>query len=171
MTMGDRIAVMNEGQIQQIAPPDETYARPANRFVAEFIGSPSMNTLPGTSREGHFEAARAPFALDLPGDLAETTGEVTLGIRPEHVSIHGDPGEGDLAAEVTVVENLGDSAVVYFEFGETEFLARTDPGLGVQSGQEVGLELPGRHLHLFDGHGQDAARVARSVDRGIEASD
>jgi multiple sugar transport system ATP-binding protein len=173
MTMGDRIAVMNEGEIQQFAPPDVTYAKPANRFVAEFIGSPSMNTITGTSSDGTFEASEADISIELPDDLKETTGPVTLGIRPEHVQISPDETSSDIdvVGEVSVVENLGDNMVVYFDFGAFEFLGRTTPGRAVSSGQNVGLSLPDDHLHLFDGQGQNAKRVERDVDRGVEASD
>ncbi|MFB6111809.1 MAG: ABC transporter ATP-binding protein [Halobacteriaceae archaeon] len=170
MTMGDRIAVMNEGEIQQMAPPAETYARPANRFVAEFIGSPSMNTISGTAEGETFQARQADMSVSLPGDLAEVTGEATLGIRPEHVEIHEDPTEAETAfvASVDVVENLGDSQVVYFEFESFEFLAIIDPGRSVAVGEEVGVALPPDHLHLFDGLGPNAERISRSVSRDVE---
>lgn len=173
MTMGERIAVMNEGKIQQLAPPEETYAKPANRFVAEFIGSPSMNTVSGTVEEGVFTAERADLSLDLPDDLAEFSGKATLGIRPEHIGLHPDATDAavDVRGDVSVVENMGDHQVVYFDFDAFEFLARTEPGRPIRPGEEVGLSLPGNQLHLFDGQSPDAERIERDVDRGVEASD
>jgi len=165
MTMGDRIAVMNEGRIQQVAPPDETYDRPANRFVAEFIGSPSMNMIVGQVEDGQFRADAADIAVTLPAALADatTSDRVTLGIRPEHVVL-GESGENAaFGGEVDVVENLGNNQIVYFDYGRFEFLAEVGPDHAVAAGDEVGIALPADHVHLFDGTAPDSERVERAA--------
>ncbi|MFB6104185.1 MAG: ABC transporter ATP-binding protein [Halobacteriaceae archaeon] len=165
MTMGDRIAVMNEGRIQQIAPPEKTYDRPANRFVAEFIGSPSMNMIDGSVEDGTFIADTADIQVSLPTTLvdAASSDRVTLGIRPEHVRLT-DPGdEAAFVGEVSVVENLGNNQIVYFEYDHFEFLAEVGPDHMVASGDEVGVALPEASLHLFDGTTPDSQRLERGA--------
>lgn len=164
MTMGDRIAVMNEGRIQQFAPPNETYRQPANRFVAEFIGSPAMNTVEGRVKDSTFEASHADVTVPLSGVLPESiSGDVTLGIRPEHVELAVNRtdvnGNITFTDEVTVVENLGNVAVAYFDFGTFEFLAELDPEDAVTAGDTVSVRLPSQYIHLFDGIDQEAERI------------
>jgi len=123
MTMGDRIAVMSQGHLQQVATPEDLYARPANTFVAGFLGSPGMNLLPGTVTQGPSGEALVevaggvvPFPSTLRASGPGGTGAVTLGVRPE--SLRLDP-EGPLHADVTIVELLG---------AETHVICRTPDG-------------------------------------------
>lgn len=166
MTMGDRIAVLNDGRIQQVAPPDDTYKRPTNRFVAEFIGSPSMNMIEGTIEDGAFAADAADIDVTVPDPLQDrtTADRVTLGIRPEHVELTDADDDVAFVGEVDVVENLGNNQVVYFDYGHFEFLAEVPPGHPVTDGDEVGIRLPAEHLHLFDGTGPESQRVARAIE-------
>src|SRR4028119_1711048 len=110
MTMGDRIAVMNAGQIQQIDSPLELYNRPANRFVAEFIGSPPMNFIP-VQVKAPLLITYEPFRLTLPEFWASVLQKydgrsLMMGIRPEHLSI-GVPAPKNLSVQVDLVEALG----------------------------------------------------------------
>ena len=115
MTMGDRIAVMNDGQIQQIAPPLEIYERPANRFVAEFIGSPPMNFLPVDFLPPS-KLAGSHFALDLADVQSESLSQIAvksliLGIRPQHLFIDTER-ESSIQIEVDLVEALGNETYI-----------------------------------------------------------
>jgi multiple sugar transport system ATP-binding protein len=156
MTMGTRIAVLSDGRLQQVGPPDEVYRRPANLFVAGFVGSPPMNTLPATVHAGPGEGRLVvgASAVALGPELARTVGErreVVLGVRPEHVRI----GSGDLAGTVRLVESLGHERHIVCELDE---VPATDPVIVRQSADEpapvvgdaVVLGAAVEHLHLFD---------------------
>jgi multiple sugar transport system ATP-binding protein len=107
MTMGDRVAVLRDGVLQQFAAPRELYRSPANMFVAEFIGSPAMNlfTLPVV---GHC-VALGDLSIPLPREITDTTGELVVGIRPEHL----DVGASGVEMQIDVVEELGADAYLY----------------------------------------------------------
>jgi multiple sugar transport system ATP-binding protein len=161
MTMGDRIAVMNHGEIQQFAPPGEAYRRPANRFVAGFIGSPSMNFVEGTARNGAFVSRDGEVEVDLPDDraAAATATELTLGIRPENVELAETADDHCVTGEVDVVENMGNLQQVYFRAGDTEFVAEVDPDAPVESGDAITARLAPGKLHLFDGVEGESERL------------
>lgn len=160
--MGDRVAVMHQGKIQQLAPPTETYRRPANRFVAEFIGSPSMNLLDGTITDGTFSADAADVTVSVPERLRgePTADHVTLGIRPENVAVVDESGPFSFAGTVDVVEMLGNVQEVHVLVGEEEFLAEIDPDHPVEQGDDVQVRLDPAKVHLFDGVGEESPRIA-----------
>ena len=149
MTMGDRVAVMNDGVLQQCASPRELFTEPVNVFVAGFIGSPSMNLLPATVADGIavYGSLRVPLS---PEQLeALESAAITIGVRPNDLDIGA---EGGLDATVEFVEELGSEAFLYCiaDGTDTEVVARTD-GLSVlQSGDKVSLVPRPRGLHLFD---------------------
>ncbi|HSP74024.1 MAG TPA: sn-glycerol-3-phosphate ABC transporter ATP-binding protein UgpC [Gaiellaceae bacterium] len=130
MTMGDRIAVMRSGLLQQVGTPEELYTRPANLFVAGFIGSPAMNFVDGAALDG-FGAGRV------------------VGFRPEHVRL-GTNGGVNFSARVEVVEYLGDEQLVHLALRETPVLAKLPVDQRVASGDEVTCSVPREKLHLFD---------------------
>ncbi|MFB6297617.1 MAG: ABC transporter ATP-binding protein [Salinirussus sp.] len=173
MTMGDRVAVMNGGQVHQIAPPEEIYRRPADRFVAQFIGSPSMNLLEGTARDGTFVGERTDVSVALPDGLPgiEDGQTISLGVRPEDVEL----GEADDAysfeATVDVKELLGNVQIVYFDFDGVEFLAEVDPDLPVTAGDEVRVRLRPDKLTVFDGIDPDSERIVPRNTRTSEVDD
>jgi multiple sugar transport system ATP-binding protein len=156
MTMGDRIAVMNAGQIQQLATPLELYNRPTNRFVAEFIGSPPMNFLP-VQVKSPLLLSRPPFRLTLPDSweapLRNYDGQMlTLGIRPEHLSISA-PAPKNLEVQVELVEALGSETYISAQLiGEEKTLlqARIEPDRPVTMGEKLWLSLAPDKIHLFD---------------------
>ena len=156
MTMGDRIAVMNAGQIQQLATPLELYNRPTNRFVAEFIGSPPMNFLP-VHVKSPLLLSRPPFRLTLPdtweAPLRTYDGQMlTLGIRPEHLSI-SVPAPKNLEVQVEMVEALGSETYISAQLiGEEKTLlqARIEPDRPVSMGEKLWLSLAPDKIHLFD---------------------
>lgn len=153
MTMGDRIAVMHQGQIQQIAPPLELYHRPANRFVAEFIGSPPMNFMP-VQVKGAPVISHPQFRLTLPVSwqeaLAAYDGQtVLLGIRPEHLAV-GLPAPKNLCVRVVRVEALGSETYVTADLAGEILQARIEGRRSVSLGEELWLTIAPEQVHLFD---------------------
>ncbi|WP_027052038.1 ABC transporter ATP-binding protein [Mesorhizobium erdmanii] len=150
MTMADRIVVMHDGLIQQVGAPLELYDRPANMFVAGFIGSPGMNFLPATVRKGSgSEAVLADGqALRLPDDLPLRDGDaITIGLRPEHIRLAED---GALRGEVVVVEPLGLSTQFYVKLAGQQLCVFAMGRAGVRPGDIVRLAADPASLHLFD---------------------
>jgi multiple sugar transport system ATP-binding protein len=143
MTMADRIAVMNEGRIEQLGAPLELYDRPANLFVAQFIGSPAMNVLEGVFRNDSVEALGARW----PSSAKAAEGQsVKYGIRPEHLSLAGD----GIGAEVEVVEPMGAETEVLVKVGGQSFIVMTHGRASFGPGEKVHLAPQAAHAHLFD---------------------
>ena len=152
MTMGDRIAVMKDGVLQQVAPPREIYDQPVNMYVAGFIGSPRMNFLPVTISD--HKAKASGFELNLP--KAPGVGRGILGIRPEHFlpTVAGDDAVIDLKVEV--LEILGADQYLYGKVGSDDLIARVDPQLKVSVDDRVRLGVNMSRLHLFDAETEKA---------------
>ncbi|GAC1313092.1 MAG: sn-glycerol-3-phosphate ABC transporter ATP-binding protein UgpC [Acidimicrobiales bacterium] len=151
MTMGHRIAVMDSGVLQQLGPPQDVYERPANLFVARFIGSPPMNTIAGTATTADGQPAVAvPGAAVAVGDVRPSGADVVVGVRPEHVRISGD---GLLPATVTLVESLGHERHVVCRLADGQtVIARQAAALAVPApGAAVRLQVDPTDLHFFDG--------------------
>ncbi len=152
MTMGDRIAIMNLGVVQQVGTPDEIYDHPANLFVAGFIGSPTMNFVPVTVQNGG-TAKASGFELTLPKAVACEKG--TLGFRPEALTDRVQNGSS-LEMKVDVVERLGSDQFLYGQVGSDAVTARIDPRIKVTPGDKVRLGLDTHALHLFDSETEKA---------------
>jgi multiple sugar transport system ATP-binding protein len=160
MTMGTRIAVMNEGLLQQVGSPQVLYDTPINRFVAGFIGSPSMNFVE-VHMEGSGEGARlvgpGDWSIPLPNryrDAATPRAGKTLvaGFRPEHLDIgEGGSGHGAFQARADVVEYLGNEELLHVNAADQDIVAIVDSEHRVRPGDIVSLVLPLDKLHLFDG--------------------
>ena len=146
MTMADRIAVMNEGSLQQVAPPRDIYDRPANIFVAGFVGSPAMNLLP-VSVEGR-RARASGFEVSLPQAFRVDRG--ILGFRPEALTARIDDRWPQLRIEVALAEVVGPYQFVHGSVGGDDIIARLDPGLKVRKRDRLQLSLRPQALHLFD---------------------
>jgi multiple sugar transport system ATP-binding protein len=157
MTMPDRVAVLREGVVQQVATPETVYHRPANRFVATVIGSPPMNFLPvafeasnGARRVVHesftLEVRSAALDLSLPPG-----GGCYVGIRPEDVRI--ERGAEGIAASVYATEPLGGETVIDVTIGDRVVKVIAPPTLQLEPGSPVRVTLDPRRLHLFDGAG------------------
>jgi multiple sugar transport system ATP-binding protein len=172
MTMGDRIAILNDGVLQQVGTPLECYHKPANEFVAGFIGEPSMNFLQmdvdGTTLRG----AGLTYPLDeTDASVLQGTDTVTFGIRPEDIEFDpGQRGDGaDFECVVDVVEPMGDANNVYLEFSddsvsESQTVIATVSGMRhVESGERLAVRFPEEAVHLFDGE-TGAALKSRSLD-------
>jgi multiple sugar transport system ATP-binding protein len=156
MTMADRIVVMQEGNVEQMGPPLDLYDRPANLFVAGFIGSPAMNFVEGVlarSEKGwRVVAGEASLALG-PGFAGQEGRKVVYGIRPEHLGV-GRPGEG-IAAEAEVVEPTGASTYVFTRIAGNPVTAIFTDRRKLEPGAPIGLLAQPDRIHLFDaGTGQ-----------------
>jgi multiple sugar transport system ATP-binding protein len=147
MTMGDRIAVMKDGVLQQVAPPREIYDQPANMYVAGFIGSPSMNFIPVTIQGKTAKASG--FDIELP--TSPGVERAVLGIRPEALTEHPTDGHPGMDLKIEVSEVLGADQFLYGVVGADTITARVDPNLKVSPGDRVRLGVDMRRLHLFDG--------------------
>jgi multiple sugar transport system ATP-binding protein len=161
MTMGDRIAVLRGGVLQQVGTPQELYTGPRNVFVARFIGSPAMNVVEveATSDGGHDVLTSKGFAIELPqGTLSRVKRDsddgLVVGFRPEHLELTGADvasGRARIPAVVDVVEYLGDEQLVHLHAGEIDLMAKLPVDAGrVDIGREVALAVPLDKLHLFD---------------------
>jgi multiple sugar transport system ATP-binding protein len=165
MTMADRIAVMKDGILHQVADPLTLYNHPVNRFVASFIGSPSMNFIEGNVEGGVF---RAPgFAVPMKGRLepvADRSGPATLGIRPEDIDLAGEegipasPGEdGSVVGSAESVEPMGNEVLLHADVSGTSLLARIGPELLPRVGATYRLRIDPGRAHLFDPRTGEAA--------------
>ncbi len=151
MTLGDRIVVLHKGVIQQVDAPMALYQRPANRFVAGFIGSPAMNVLPGELRNGCFRPAGSERDLQVPSGLPE--GPALLGLRPEGLAL--DPGLPVLSeVSLDVVERMGHETLVYFQLFGQPCVARLAPDATLAMGRRVTLGLKPAGWHLFAAEGE-----------------
>ncbi|MES2127456.1 MAG: sn-glycerol-3-phosphate ABC transporter ATP-binding protein UgpC [Pseudomonadota bacterium] len=146
MTMADRIVVMNAGRIEQVGAPLDLYDRPANLFVAGFIGSPGMNFIEGSVAAGQLHCADGTV-LSLPGPLPASGSRVTLGIRPEHIDIVDGAG---IKARADVIEPTGAETYVYAKVGSYPVCIAAARRLGVAPGQEITLAFAPERLHFFD---------------------
>jgi multiple sugar transport system ATP-binding protein len=152
MTMGDRIAVMKEGLLQQVAPPRELYDHPVNMYVAGFIGSPRMNFIPVTL-DGKMAKASG-FTVEF--ESAPGIQKGVLGIRPEDLDEQLREGGPKIDIKVEVVEVLGSDQFVYGKVGGDDVIARLDPQVKVAPGDTLKLGLNMRRLHLFDAETEKA---------------
>src|SRR5687768_4186532 len=126
MTLASRVAVMKKGRLQQFDTPMNIYNHPANRFVAEFVGSPSMNFV-----EGSVDTANGTFVSDSlrvllnPEQIKELSGQsrLTMGIRPEHIQVLSEPHDGAVPASVYVTELMGNETFVFLSIGENRLIA------------------------------------------------
>jgi multiple sugar transport system ATP-binding protein len=145
MTMADLIVVMNHGRIEQAGSPLELYDRPANLFVAGFIGSPAMNMLEGRIEGGSFHA-KDGSAWPLPAAGAPASGEVIYGIRPEHFRLDPD----GLQAKVQVVEPTGSETQVVLRIGESQCLGAFRERISARPGDILPVSPDPELVHLFD---------------------
>ncbi len=154
MTLADRIAIMRGGRILQLGPPDEIYNRPANKYVADFIGSPAMNFLDGHYERGVFRVG----ALELPmdgyklGSPQVADRPATIGIRPEHVATGAMVAGAPFTAEVEVdlVEPMGSDTLVWADFGGKPFRIRMDGQARVRPGDRLTIGIDPARASLFD---------------------
>jgi multiple sugar transport system ATP-binding protein len=153
MTMADRIVVLHSGTVQQYDTPEVVYERPANQFVAGFIGSPTMNFFPIELRGDDIVFVHDHTAVALNGEsrvrLRSAGGKAVLGVRPEHFTVAPDAPE---ATKVTIklVEPLGSDTLIHFELAGASAIARVDPALRPKPGDHLALRPQPGKAHLFD---------------------
>jgi multiple sugar transport system ATP-binding protein len=151
MTLAHRVAVMKKGKLQQFDSPMNVYDYPANRFVAEFVGSPSMNLIEG-SIDSSNSFVRKELSVALPSTQFNrlSTKEVTLGIRPEHLVVSSSPSPNATPAIVYVVEQMGNETLVVIEVGDLKLMARAPADFRVAPESRVWFTLDVNKAHLFD---------------------
>ncbi|MBQ7650682.1 MAG: sn-glycerol-3-phosphate ABC transporter ATP-binding protein UgpC, partial [Victivallales bacterium] len=162
MTMGNRIVVMKDGVIQQVATPAEIYGRPCNEFVAGFIGTPPMNFFDASleSKDDQLCVCLGGTALPLPKDSSERlsgfAGEgIRLGLRPEHIGSASEDGACQLTASVEVVEPLGSETLVYLKSECGAFVAKVDAQKRYRVGENVTLPVQMEMAHFFSKQGKN----------------
>ncbi len=166
MTMGDRIAVLKEGVLQQLGTPEELHDRPANLFVAGFMGAPAMNffdgTVVGSSEDPRVDTGvfSAPPPAEVRATAARLLGmRVVYGIRPEDIEAVGQNGEGvTVDAAVEVVEYLGNELQLHCSLDGKTFVVRTSTRVGARPGTRLPLRLRTARAHLFDATTEKALR-------------
>jgi len=154
MTLGDRIAVMKDGVIQQYASPKETYDHPSNQFVAGFIGSPAMNFLPATAEVagGQIILSGAGFRISVPADKAtgSVPHSVIMGVRPEDLGGPIEQKDNAIEMKVSVLEQLGHTLLVYGYVNDVQIVASLDPHQHVELDATIRLSVNANTLHVFD---------------------
>jgi multiple sugar transport system ATP-binding protein len=191
MTLGDRIVVMKDGYIQQCGSPLEIYTRPANQFVAGFIGTPPMNFMSGSLEASVASASGGPSAgsainfvaggvkLRLLPDKASRLGQwigkdVVLGLRPEAMSL--EPAgrfagaDNSIAVTLGVIEPLGEKMDLFATVGDRQIVARVDAQENLQPGQPVTLHIDARKIHVFDPGAGKNLGLAEKVDTALCSS-
>ena len=144
MTLGDRMAVINEGVIEQIGTPIEVYEEPKSQFVAEFIGSPQMNFINGTIKNNNFESKGLKLNIDLNIDNAN----VALGFRADDLEIKED---GEISLNIDIIEKLGSDSIIYGRDKNGESICYKESGntkLGI--GENINISINVDNIHIFD---------------------
>ena len=152
MTLASRVAVMKKGRLQQFDTPMNIYNRPANRFVAEFVGSPSMNFVDGKVDAGIFVSD----ALQIPLSGFANGSQLTIGIRPEHIQVLSEPHNAAIAATVYVTELMGNETFVFLSVGSNKLIARAPADFRAELESKVWLQFATDKLHFFDQKNQAA---------------
>jgi multiple sugar transport system ATP-binding protein len=147
MTLGHRVAVMNKGRLQQFDAPLGIYNSPANRFVAEFVGSPGMNFIDGDLKDKEFSAPSIKLTL---AEAPRTRERVTLGIRPEHIEISTTQIDGWLSASVYVTELMGNETFVFVELAGKRIVTRASGDLRLEPESPVWIDFDMTKAHWFD---------------------
>jgi multiple sugar transport system ATP-binding protein len=161
MTLASRIAILRDGLLQQYDTPSEVYRRPANLFVAGFVGSPSMNLLPGVVESGVF--CRAGLSFGLTSDELRAIGarrEITLGFRPEDVEFSATGNPGWTAARVWVTEDLGNETLIRLALDDVHVTLRAPAGTRADFDSLAWFRIRPEQLHWFDTHTTEAIRVS-----------
>ena len=144
MTLGDRLAVINEGVIEQIGTPIEVYEKPESKFVAEFIGSPQMNFINGTIKNNYFESKDFKLKIDLNIDNAN----VNLGFRAEDLEIKED---GEINLNIDIIEKLGSDSIIYGSNKNGESICYKESGnTKLAIGENINISINVDNIHIFD---------------------
>ncbi|WP_454856460.1 ABC transporter ATP-binding protein [Rhizobium binxianense] len=153
MTMADKIVVMRDGYVEQIGGPLELYDRPANRFVAGFIGSPAMNLVEGklNGAAGREFVAKEGWTMPISGsEVPCFDGPSVLGLRPEHLEVVSADTQGALPVEIVVVEPMGSETILFTRAGQTSIIAASRQRHSFKAGDRIGLRPMENAAHFFD---------------------
>jgi len=154
MTMADRIVIMKDGHIQQVGTPFDVFHKPANKFVAQFIGAPSMNMIEGSLADG---IVTLDGDLQIPINTSSThRGPVTLGLRPDDLLVSNQ--DGQFEGQVNVLEPLGSETLVYVSVGGKELIAKASGRTPPELGSTIKLNAAPENMHLFDNATGEALR-------------
>jgi multiple sugar transport system ATP-binding protein len=172
MTMADLVAVMREGELQQLAPPDEIYDRPANRFVAAFVGNPPMNVLEGGMDESgqSFRIGDQRLALGELSSACASAGATALGVRPEDLEILPQGTPGALAGEIYVVEPMGNETLVDVRIGDQRVMARAAREFAAPIGSPIGVRVALKSACFFGPEGTTALHRSDRASKRREMS-
>ena len=178
MTLADRVVVMADGAIMQVDPPQQLYDYPDNQFVAEFIGSPSMNiiqvTVEDRQRDGRYVAAHSTFEVPLPPKPSLATvvgGPAHFGVRPGNLELVDEPTDYSFDVEVSVTENLGEELLILGTVGDQSVRIRSeDPRQEFDPGDVVHAECDPDRLHLFDPETREAIYHSEGADEPVPDS-
>lgn len=155
MSMADRIAVLNEGVLQQIDTPEHIYNHPANLFVAQFVGSPRINTIPCHYADGALHSTDGLLTMPLQAwqrtAIEGKTDNLILGIRSEDITIHTTSQDKSLSATIYILEPLGDRTYVDVKVADYTIKVRMDADYDADSGDNVHLSFDSDRIHVFDG--------------------
>jgi multiple sugar transport system ATP-binding protein len=170
MSMADRIAIMNDGILQQVGTPEEVYHHPANLFVAQFVGSPVMNIAPvtiapkGNGLEVNLggEPSGFEFPLELSAQISASASagkDLTLGIRPEGVLLSREAKAGFVASHVHLIEPLGAYDIIDLKVGSSLLRARTKSGFASKAGEKVWVRLDPAQTHFFNSKSGESLHI------------
>ncbi len=163
MTMSDRIALLNDGVLQQVGTAAEVYGKPANTFVASFLGSPSINLLDCSyleEKDGKAVLDTGVFKLDVTElkeviDEKKSGGELTLGVRPEDISITKEKSAGAIESEVYLTEPLGSELILILKLGDNMVNAKAEAGADIKIGEKVWMTFnKKKKIHIFNRSGE-----------------
>ncbi len=152
MTLGDRLCVMNQGEIIQVGSPDSIYQKPSNRFVAAFFGFPTINFFKGSilnSSEGLRYEIATPYQISIPSPREFSEGRIDLGIRPEDWVIQKEASQSCIEVQLSRIENLGDTRVLHFKINEQSILLKSQQNL-FTIGQSYFIQPIWEKVHWFD---------------------
>jgi multiple sugar transport system ATP-binding protein len=157
MTMGDRIGVLDKGELLQVGTPEEIYNAPNCLFVARFVGSPVMNVFHASAVDGGLDVeggmTRCPRGA-LPGAEVLPAGELLLGVRPEDVHVSREPVPGGFPAAIYFIQSLGEEDILNLRVGEVIFRAVAKPSMECRVGEELSVAFDLGRVHLFDAQSQ-----------------
>ena len=145
MTLAHRVAVLEKGVLQQLAPPSEIYNDPANLFVAQFIGSPAMNVIHGSLEGANFLTNGAKVKTKVKGQIPKAV----AGVRPEDCSVRA-PGKGSISGKIFTTELIGDHTLVTVDWGNDQIVVKAHKDFDGKQGDAVGVELPADNLYIFN---------------------
>lgn len=157
MTIGEQIAIMNKGVLQQVGTPTEVYSLPTNRFVAEFLGSPPINMLEATvtEKEGRLRATIGKCEISFPREVEKNlktsrVSNIVVGVRGENVSFSAEETDNSLVAEVLLIQSIGSDLFVYLVRQGKTIIGRVEPSKRISIGDKVSIILDSEKCHFFD---------------------